>query len=66
MDTVELPDRLAENLLIFIRQNGGTLSKNRRQNEFKALDDREVQQLEEIVQEAFEGYEEVPHVPAHD
>jgi hypothetical protein len=58
MDTVEMPDRLAENLLMFIRQNGGTLPKRRRQDEFKALDDKEVQQLEEIVREAFEGFEE--------
>ena len=61
MDTVEMPDRLAENLLMFIRQNGGTLSKKRRENEFKALDDKEVQQLEEIVREAFDGFEEARH-----
>jgi hypothetical protein len=58
MDTVEMPDRLAENLLMFIRQNGGTLPKRRRENEFKALDDKEVRQLEEIVREAFDGFEE--------
>jgi hypothetical protein len=62
MDTVEMPDRLADNLLMFIRQNGGTLSKNRRQNEFKALDDKEVAQLEEIVRDAFAGYDETPHI----
>ena len=42
MDTVEMPDRLAEDLLMFIRQNKGTLSKRRRENEFKALSDKEV------------------------
>lgn len=57
MDAVEMPDGLAENLLMFIRQNGGTLPKRRRQDEFKALTDKEVQQLEEIVREAFEGFE---------
>jgi hypothetical protein len=62
MDTVEMPDRLAENLLMFIRQNGGTLPKRRRQNEFKALDDKEIRQLEEIVREAFEGFEEARHI----
>jgi hypothetical protein len=62
MDTVEMPDRLAENLLMFIRQNGGTLPKRRRENEFKALDDQEVPQLEEIVREAFEGFEEGRHI----
>ncbi len=29
MDTVEMPDRLADELLLFIRQNKGTLSKKR-------------------------------------
>lgn len=62
MDTVEMPDRLAENLLMFIRQNGGTLPKRRRENEFKALDDQEVRQLEEIVRDAFEGFEEGRHI----
>jgi hypothetical protein len=58
MDTVEMPDRLAENLLMFIRQNGGRLPKRRRQREFKALSDKEVRQLEELVQEAFGGFAE--------
>lgn len=62
MDTVEMPDRLAENLLMFIRQNGGTLAKKRRQKEFKALDDKEVRQLEELVQEAFDGFEEQRYI----
>jgi len=62
MDTVEMPDRLAENLLMFIRQNGGTLPKRRRENEFKALDDKEVRQLEEIVRDAFEGFEDARHI----
>jgi hypothetical protein len=56
MDTVEMPDRLAENLIMFIRQNGGTLSKNRRENEFAALKDDEVRQLEEMVRQAFESF----------
>jgi len=45
---------------MFIGQNGGTLPKKRRQNEFNALDDKEVQQLEEVVREAFEGFDEAP------
>jgi hypothetical protein len=61
MDTVDMPDRLADDLLMFIRQNGGTLPKKRREKEFKALDDQEVRQLEEIVQEAFDGFEEQRH-----
>ena len=42
MDTVEMPDRVAENLLMFIRQNKGTLSKRRRRDEYKKLRDDEV------------------------
>jgi hypothetical protein len=58
MDSVEMRDRLAENLIMFIRQNKGTLSKKRRENEFKQLTDEEVASLETIVQEAFEGFDE--------
>jgi hypothetical protein len=56
MNTVEMPDRLAENLLMFIRRNKGTLSKRRRTGEFKRLTDAEVTSLEAIVNEAFEGF----------
>ena len=42
MDAVEMPDRVAENLVMFIRQNKGTLSKKRREGEFKKLRDDEV------------------------
>lgn len=56
MDTVEMPDRLAENLIMFIRQNEGKLAKKRRQDEFEKLTDEEVKMVEAIVREAFEGY----------
>jgi hypothetical protein len=42
MDTVEMPDRLAENLVMFIRQNKGKLSQKRREGEFQELRDEEV------------------------
>jgi len=54
MDAVEMPDRLAENLVMFIRQNKGSLSRNRREHEFKALRDDEVALIEGIVREAFD------------
>ena len=57
MDTVEMPDRLAQNLVMFIRQNGGTISKKRREHEFKELTDEEAKLLEAVVREAFEGFE---------
>jgi len=53
-----MPDRLAENLILFIRQNNGTLPKKRRANEYKKLSDREVGMLESIVHDAFEGFDE--------
>jgi hypothetical protein len=56
MDMVEMPDRMAENLLMFIRQNKGTLSKNRRDREFNKLHDDEVALLEAVVRDAFEGF----------
>jgi hypothetical protein len=57
MDAVEMPDRVAENLVMFIRQNKGNLSKKRREGEFKKLSDKEVSLLEAIVQDAFEGFD---------
>lgn len=58
MDTVEMPDRIAENLVMFIRQNKGTLPKKRRTDEFRELSDDEVASLEIIVRDAFEGFED--------
>jgi hypothetical protein len=57
-DMVEMPDRLAENLVMFIRQNKGTLPKKRRTEEFWKLSDDEVASLEIIVRDAFEGFED--------
>jgi hypothetical protein len=56
MEAVEMPDRLAENLLMFIRQNNGVLSRNRREGEFRQLTDEEVERIERIVADAFEGF----------
>lgn len=63
MDAVEMPDRTAENLLIFIRQNKGSLSKRRRTEEFQKLRDDEVASLEAIVRDAFEGFVDKPGLP---
>ena len=56
MNAVEMPDQVAENLVMFIRQNKGTLSKNRRNDGAKNLRDGEVALLEEIVRDAFAGF----------
>lgn len=58
MDAVEMPDRLAENLVMFIRQNNGRLPTNRRKSEFQRLRDDEVTLIEKIVNDAFSGFEE--------
>ncbi len=57
MDLVEMPDRMAQNLVLFIRQNDGTLSKRRREKEFEALTDEEVPALEALVRTEFEGFD---------
>lgn len=57
MNTVEMPDRMAENLVRFIRLNEGRLGRKRREGEFEKLTDDEVTSIEVIVQEAFENFE---------
>jgi hypothetical protein len=50
-----MPDRVAGNLVMVIRQNQGTLSRKRREGEFNKLRDDEVVLIEGIVRDAFEG-----------
>src|ERR1019366_1754800 len=57
MNTVEMPDRMAENLIRFIRLNEGKLGSKRREGEFEKLTDDEVTSIEVIVREAFDGFE---------
>jgi len=57
MNTVEMPDRMAENLVRFIRLNEGRLGRKRREGEFAQLTDAEVTSIEAVVREAFDGYE---------
>jgi hypothetical protein len=54
MDRYEMPDRLAQNLIYFIRNNEGKLPNRRRKKEFAKLEDGEVSEIEAIVNEAFE------------
>ena len=56
MEMVDMPDRLAQNLILFIRQNEGKLSKRKREKEFSALTDDEVQRLEKSIKDVFEGF----------
>jgi hypothetical protein len=59
MDLVALPDRIAGDFIMFVRQNKGTLPRRRREGEFAKLTDDEVHSLEQAVNRAFKGYEEV-------
>jgi hypothetical protein len=61
IDAVEMPDRLAENLIFYVRQNGRTLSKRRRSGDYQKLTSEEALLLEAIVRDAFEGFEEGSH-----
>ena len=56
MDIVEMPDRLAENLVLYIRQNKGLLLKRRREGEFKQLREDETALIEGIVRDVFDGF----------
>ena len=57
MDAVEMPDRTAGNLVMFIRQNNGALPKGRREGEFSKLRNDEVTLVEAIVNDAFDGFD---------
>lgn len=58
MNVVEMPDRMAEDLIMFIRQNEGKLAKRRRERDpINKLTDKEVSLVEGIVSEAFEDPE---------
>jgi hypothetical protein len=56
MDTVEMPNRMAENFIMFLRRNDWMLPKKGRRDEFGKLTDNEVETLQAIVQEAFDGF----------
>ena len=49
----DMPNYVMENLIGFLRQNNGQLSKRARTKEFKALTEKEVAMLEEKYQEIF-------------
>jgi len=53
MELVEMPDRLVRDLIMFIHQNGGTIPKRRRKNEFAELTDTEAKNIEAIYRQIF-------------
>lgn len=58
MNLVEMPDLMAEQFVLFVHRNGGTLPSKLRKREFVALTDEELSALEEIVRDAFDGFDE--------
>lgn len=56
MNAVEMPDRLAEDFIMFVRQNGGSLAKRRREKEFAKLTDDEVELLTAAVNDIFQDF----------
>lgn len=57
MEAVEMPDRLAQNFILFVRQNGGTLSARKRDKFFAQLSDVEIRNLEEYVSTEFAEFD---------
>jgi Fic family protein len=58
MNLVQMPNRTAENFIMFMRQNDWKLPKRRREDEFAKLTDEEVAALEAAVRESFDGFSE--------
>lgn len=48
---IDMPDRTFDLLFRFLQQNGGRLSKNKKQREFEALTDAEVEKIEALYAE---------------
>lgn len=57
MNLIEMPDRLAQDLIMHIRQKDGKLSKKRRKGVFEKLTDEEVLEAEAIVRDAFSDFD---------
>lgn len=54
MNAIEMPDRLAEDLIMLIRQNDGKLAKHRRErNPINKMTDEEITLVEGVVADAF-------------
>jgi hypothetical protein len=52
-DFIEIPDNDIKNLITFILQNNGKLSKNKKKTYFHLMEDFEVEKIEEIIKNNF-------------
>lgn len=60
MNSIEMPDRLAKDLIMFIRQNNGKLANRKRKHDpIDKFTDNEIGMIEGIVTEAFEDTEHI-------
>ena len=58
MALVEMPNRIAGELVMFVRQNDGVLPRRRRKKHpFDKFSDAEITQIEQIVSDAFDGFQ---------
>lgn len=54
-NTIDMPDRLVDLLIRFLRQNNGRLSARAQTREFSAMTDREIQSIENKYAEVFQA-----------
>lgn len=57
MEFVEMPNKLAQDLIMFVRQNQGVLPNKRREKEFSALTAEEVFAIEKIIADAYGDFD---------
>lgn len=57
MESIDMPDRLAQNFILFVRQNNGHLSARKREKFFVSLTEYELVDLERIVDEEFSEFD---------
>lgn len=55
---IEMPDNTLSLLINFVRQNGGKLSRRRRENEFAPLSDHDVSFIEDVIADAFADHDD--------
>lgn len=58
INALDVPNRTAEDIIMFIRQNEGIFPKGRRKKEFPELTESQVTTLEAIVAEGFAGFDQ--------
>ena len=52
---IDMPERTLNNLFVFLRQNGGRLSRRARETEFAELTEGEISRIEELYGASFGG-----------